>query len=203
MPRLLLALLACLAAAPLHAEMRTDDINGVRVGMDPRQVVAILQADYRTDPSVTTKPCASAGQYARTCVTTVVAGPPTNQTSVFFVEDLPASPGAMRAYAAVSITLSPPWTERDAAAWEALVSRDLGRPDCVQLGTDGRFRAWSRPGTVSDCTGAALPLPAADLPPASPLTDRVIWEFQASTGRLHQLVLIDLGFYGARTRAAR
>lgn len=205
--RFLVATLACLAPIAAHAEMLTDDMNGVKIGMTPRQVIAVLQADFGADPVVTTRPCGSGDRYARTCVTAMSAGPPTNQTSVFFVEDLPSAPGAMRVYAAVSITLSEPWTDRDSAAWEAVVSRDLGRPDCVQLGNDGRFRAWSREG-ASSC--AALPLPESeDLPPgvagfsaASRVTVPVIWEFQANTGRLHQLVLIDLGFYQSRKRAA-
>ena len=202
---------ACAVSGALHAEMLTDDMNGVKLGMTPNQAIAILKADYSADPVVNTKPCSSADKYARTCITSIAAGPPINQTSVFFVEDLPAAPGSMRAYAAVSVTLSEPWTDKERAAWEAVVSRDLGGPDCVQFGSEGRFRAWSRLGTVSNCTGAGLPLPeSGDLPPDvaginanSPLTYKVIWEFQASSGRLHQLVLIDLGFYQLRTRNAR
>lgn len=199
-------LLAGLVALPVRAEMLTDDLNGVKIGMTPPQVIAVLKADYPDDPVVTTRPCAAAG---RTCITSIAAGPPTNGTSAFFVEDLPRSPGTMRVYAAVSTTLSEPWTERDQAAWEALVSRDLGRPDCVQLGSQGRFRAWSHPGSVSACAqnGADLPLPESDDAPGanvgSILTYPLIWEFQASTGRLHQLVLIDLGFYLPRKQAAR
>ena len=186
----------------LRAEMLTDDMNGVKVGMTPEQAIAVLRADYNEDPVVATKPCERS---ARSCVTSITAGPASNQTSVFLVEDLPRAPGSMRVYAAVSVTLSQPWTEQERAAWEALVARDLGQPDCVQLGSDGRFRAWSRVGSVA-CTGALLPQPEADDLPGvndgSPLTFPLIWEFQASTGRLHQLVLIDLGFYQSRKRAA-